>query len=119
MFLLRGQWWWCETLGGQGHIAYENGALSHSRVTSVEGLRLEVGGATGGGGEAVAARHPDALGGGGREEVDEKLDNIMVNIHKNAAETAEKYGRPGDYVFGANVAGFLKIAEAMEAHGIV
>lgn len=54
-----------------------------------------------------------------RQEVDEKLDNIMVNIHKNAAETAEKYGRPGDYVFGANVAGFLKIAEAMEAHGVV
>ena len=54
-----------------------------------------------------------------REEVDAKLDNIMVNIHKNAAETAEKYGRPGDYVFGANVAGFLKIAEAMEAHGVV
>ena len=54
-----------------------------------------------------------------REEVDAKLDNIMVNIHKNAAETAEKYGRPGDYVFGANVAGFLKIAEAMDAHGIV
>ena len=54
-----------------------------------------------------------------REEVDAKLDNIMVNIHKNAAETAEKYGRPGDYVFGANVAGFLKIAEAMVAHGVV
>ena len=54
-----------------------------------------------------------------REEVDEKLDNIMVNIHRNAAETAEKYGRPGDYVFGANVAGFLKIAEAMMAHGVV
>ncbi len=54
-----------------------------------------------------------------REEVDAKLDNIMVNIHKNAAETAEKYGRPGDYVFGANVAGFLKIADAMMAHGVV
>ena len=54
-----------------------------------------------------------------REEVDAKLDNIMVNIHKNAAETAEKYGRPGDYVFGANVAGFLKIAEAMQAQGVV
>jgi|TARA_B110000459_G_scaffold78738_1_gene88604 glutamate dehydrogenase (NADP+) len=54
-----------------------------------------------------------------REEVDAKLDNIMVNIHKNAAETAAKYGRPGDYVFGANVAGFLKIAEAMTAHGVV
>jgi glutamate dehydrogenase (NADP+) len=54
-----------------------------------------------------------------REEVDSKLDTIMVNIHKNAAETAEKYGRPGDYVFGANVAGFLKIAEAMIAQGVV
>ncbi|HJL97941.1 MAG TPA: NADP-specific glutamate dehydrogenase [Candidatus Poseidoniaceae archaeon] len=54
-----------------------------------------------------------------REEVDAKLDNIMVNIHKNASETAEKYGRPGDYVFGANVAAFLKIAEAMMAHGVV
>jgi glutamate dehydrogenase (NADP+) len=54
-----------------------------------------------------------------REEVDAKLDNIMVNIHKNASETAAKYGRPGDYVFGANVAGFLKIAEAMMAQGVV
>ncbi|MEJ6562840.1 MAG: NADP-specific glutamate dehydrogenase [Euryarchaeota archaeon] len=54
-----------------------------------------------------------------REEVDAKLDSIMINIHKNAAETAAKYGRPGDYVFGANVAGFLKIAEAMTAQGVV
>lgn len=54
-----------------------------------------------------------------REEVDEKLDAIMVNIHKSAAETAAKYGRPDDYVFGANVAGFLKIAEAMLAQGVV
>ena len=43
----------------------------------------------------------------------------MVNIHKAAAETAKQYGREGDYVFGANVAGFLKIAEAMQAQGIV
>ncbi len=54
-----------------------------------------------------------------REEVDQKLENIMVNIHKNAHETAQKYGREGDYVFGANVAGFLKVAEAMIAQGIV
>jgi glutamate dehydrogenase (NADP+) len=54
-----------------------------------------------------------------REEVDQKLENIMVNIHKNAHETAKKYGREGDYVFGANVAGFLKVAEAMIAQGIV
>ena len=44
------------------------------------------------------------------EEVDQRLEGIMVNIHKNAFETAKKYGREGDYVFGANVAGFLKVA---------
>jgi glutamate dehydrogenase (NADP+) len=54
-----------------------------------------------------------------REEVDEKLDAIMVGIHKSAYETAKEYGREGDYVFGANVAGFLKIAEAMLAQGVV
>ena len=52
-----------------------------------------------------------------RDEVDQKLDGIMVGIHKAAYETAEKYGRPHDYVFGANVAGFLKVAEAMLAQG--
>ena len=54
-----------------------------------------------------------------REEVDQRLEGIMVNIHKNAFETAKKYGREGDYVFGANVAGFLKVAEAMIAQGAV
>ena len=54
-----------------------------------------------------------------REEVDERLDAIMVGIHKAAYETAKEYGRDGDYVFGANVAGFLKIAEAMQAQGVV
>ncbi len=54
-----------------------------------------------------------------REEVDQRLEEIMVNIHKNAFETAKKYGREGDYVFGANVAGFLKVAEAMIAQGVV
>jgi glutamate dehydrogenase (NADP+) len=54
-----------------------------------------------------------------REEVDQRLEGIMVEIHRNAAETAKKYGREGDYVFGANVAGFLKVAEAMMAQGVV
>ena len=54
-----------------------------------------------------------------REEVDARLDAIMVGIHKAAYETAKEYGRDGDYVFGANVAGFLKIAEAMQAQGVV
>ena len=54
-----------------------------------------------------------------REEVDQKLESIMVNIHKNAFETAEKYGMPGNYVAGANIAGFLKIAEATIAQGVL
>ena len=54
-----------------------------------------------------------------REEVDARLDAIMVGIHKAAYDTAKEYGRDGDYVFGANVAGFLKIAEAMQAQGVV
>ena len=54
-----------------------------------------------------------------RKEVDARLDAIMVGIHKSAYETAKEYGRDGDYVFGANVAGFLKIAEAMQAQGVV
>ena len=53
------------------------------------------------------------------EEVDQKLEGIMVNIHKNAFETAEKYGMPGNYVAGANIAGFLKVAEAMHAQGVL
>lgn len=52
-----------------------------------------------------------------REEVDKKLDDIMTTIHKNCAETAAEYGKPGNYVFGANIHGFLKVARAMHAHG--
>ena len=54
-----------------------------------------------------------------REEVDLKLENIMINIHKNAFDTAEKYGMPGNYVAGANIAGFLKVAEATMAQGVL
>ena len=43
----------------------------------------------------------------------------MGNIHKNAFETADKYGMPGNYVAGANIAGFLKIAEATMAQGVL
>jgi len=51
------------------------------------------------------------------EEVDAKLDQIMTNIHKIASETAEKYGLGYDLVAGANIAGFLKVADAMYAQG--
>lgn len=54
-----------------------------------------------------------------REEVDIKLRTIMKNIHSNCYSTAEKYGTPGNYVNGANIAGFLKVANAMMDQGIV
>ncbi|MBY0758652.1 MULTISPECIES: NADP-specific glutamate dehydrogenase [Sellimonas] len=53
------------------------------------------------------------------EEVDAKLKNIMVNICHNAADAAKRYGFEGNYVVGANIAGFEKVAAAMEAQGIV
>ena len=52
------------------------------------------------------------------EEVDAKLKNIMVNIYHNIADAAKRYGCEGDYVMGANIAGFEKVAEAMTAQGI-
>ena len=52
------------------------------------------------------------------EEVDQKLHGIMVNIYKNAAAAAEEYGCKGNLVAGANIAGFLKVAEAMKWQGI-
>jgi glutamate dehydrogenase (NADP+) len=52
-------------------------------------------------------------------EVDAKLHGIMVNIHENARKTAEEYGTPGNYVNGANIAGFLKVARAMLDQGVV
>ena len=53
------------------------------------------------------------------EEVDEKLHRIMNNIFANVSETAKRYGRERDYVTGANIAGFVKVADAMNAQGIV
>jgi glutamate dehydrogenase (NADP+) len=52
-------------------------------------------------------------------EVDKKLQNIMKNIHATCARTAAEYGRPGNLVDGANIAGFLKVAQAMLALGVM
>lgn len=54
-----------------------------------------------------------------REEVDQRLHGIMKSIHKAAFETAERFGTPGNYVNGANIAGFLKVADAMMDQGLV
>ncbi len=54
-----------------------------------------------------------------REEVDRRLHRIMVDIHRRCLETAEEYGTPGNYLNGANIAGFRKVAEAMLDQGLV
>ena len=53
-----------------------------------------------------------------REEVDAKLKSIMKAIHDNAYDAAERFGHKGDYVMGANIAGFVKVADAMVAQGV-
>ncbi|MDR9450150.1 MAG: NADP-specific glutamate dehydrogenase [Acidimicrobiia bacterium] len=54
-----------------------------------------------------------------RDEVDQRLLMIMVNIHRSCQEAAEHYGTPGNYVNGANIAGFIKVANAMLDQGVV
>ncbi len=54
-----------------------------------------------------------------REEVDNRLHEIMKRIHETCITTADKYGTPGNYVNGANIAGFLKVADAMIDQGLV
>ncbi len=54
-----------------------------------------------------------------REEVDKRLHQIMVTIHRNAYHTAAEYGKPGDLFTGANIAGFVKVADAMLDQGLV
>ena len=54
-----------------------------------------------------------------REEVDRRLHSIMKDIHQNCLEAAKAYGRPGNYMDGANIAGFLKVAKAMQDQGVV
>jgi glutamate dehydrogenase (NADP+) len=54
-----------------------------------------------------------------REEVDDRLHKIMIAIHKNAFETADRYDHPGNLVYGANIAGFVKVADSMLDQGLV
>jgi glutamate dehydrogenase (NADP+) len=54
-----------------------------------------------------------------REEVDARLKEIMKSIHKQCRQTAEEFGTPGNYVNGANIAGFVKVADAMLDQGLV
>ncbi|MEN8163583.1 MAG: glutamate dehydrogenase, partial [Acidobacteriota bacterium] len=54
-----------------------------------------------------------------REEVDQRLHGIMKSIHTACVETAAEYGDPGNYIMGANIAGFLKVADSMIDQGLV
>ncbi len=54
-----------------------------------------------------------------REEVDQRLQTIMIAIHKQCFEAAQEYGQPGNLVMGANIAGFIKVADAMLDQGLV
>jgi glutamate dehydrogenase (NADP+) len=54
-----------------------------------------------------------------REEVDRRLQLIMKSIHQACVETAARFGTPGNYVNGANIAGFLKVADSMLDQGVV
>jgi glutamate dehydrogenase (NADP+) len=54
-----------------------------------------------------------------KEEVDSKLQDIMKNIHDTCLAAANEYGKPGNYMVGANIAGFLKVANAMRAQGVI
>ena len=53
------------------------------------------------------------------EYTENRLAAIMENIHNNCAQTAETYGKPGNYVAGANIAGFTKVADAILALGVI
>ncbi|XNY04201.1 NADP-specific glutamate dehydrogenase (plasmid) [Sinorhizobium meliloti] len=53
------------------------------------------------------------------EQTEARLATIMQGVHDRCAETAEEYGTPGDYVLGANIAGFVRVAEAMDALGVI
>jgi glutamate dehydrogenase (NADP+) len=55
----------------------------------------------------------------GSKEVESRLHEIMINIHGNCRATAEEYGAPGNYVLGANIAGFVKVADAMIDQGLM
>jgi glutamate dehydrogenase (NADP+) len=53
------------------------------------------------------------------EEVDDRLKAVMCNIHRQCLATAEKYGQPGNYLMGANIAGFTRVVDAMQDQGLI
>lgn len=116
-----------KTLAANGCIAVAEGANMPSTLEAIavfhkEGISFGPAKAANAGGVAVSAlemaqnsqRTPWTF-----EEVDAKLYGIMKDIYENAAAAAQEFGQEGNLVLGANVAGFLKVAEAMSAQGVV
>ena len=98
--------------------------MAETMISSFDGTKLYLNRETEAGNRAIAVTvsytHLNSLRmSWSFEEVDEKLHGIMVNIFAKAADAAERYGVPGNYVAGANIAGFEKVVEAMMAQGIV
>lgn len=86
-----------------------------------KGALFAPGKAANAGGVAVSAlemQQNAALQNWSFKQVDERLKTIMASIHNDCVFYANKYRRKEDYVFGANVAGFLKVAEAVKAYGV-
>ena len=90
------------------------GAMGPGLLTALAGMDA--------GGVATSALEMEQNAGRTRWDfatAEKKLAGIMEDIHGACVETAEFYGKPGDYVLGANAAGFTRVADVMIAHGIV
>jgi glutamate dehydrogenase (NADP+) len=116
-----------EALVSNGCIAVSEGANMPSTPDAIEvfqnaKLAYGLGKAANAGGVATSALEMSqnaAFDSWTREKVDSELDRIMTSIHAQCVQAAEEYGRPGDLVTGANVAGFLKVAHSMLDQGVV
>jgi len=88
----------------QGGVLYSPGKASNAGGVATSGLEMT---------QNYMGSHWS------REEVDQKLHSIMKNIHDTCLAAASAYGHPGNYLVGANIAGFLKVAKAMQAQGVI
>ena len=115
------------TLVRNGVMAVSEGANmpctpEATRVFREAGVRFGPGKAANAGGVATSALEMQQNASRDSWTFDQtvqRLDDIMTNIHDVCAETAEEYGAPGDYGLGANIAGFVRVAEAMRALGVI
>lgn len=115
-----------QTLADNGCIAVCEGANMPSTPEAIEvlkknGIAFAPGKAANAGGVASSAleMQHNATHGSGFEYSEERLHEIMNQIHRVCCETAEEFGKPHDYVMGSNIAGFRRVANAMLAFGII